>query len=325
MPDILEINRLCKTYAKPHRKALDHVSLTVESGSIFAFVGPNGAGKTTAIRIMATLLAYDSGNVRVCGYEIPASKHEIRKHIGYIPDEFGFYVDMEVCEYLSFFASCYDIDANRQTALISDLLELVGLAERRNDPVRSLSRGLQQRLALARALINDPELIIADEPAANLDPRARFELREMFVLLREMGKTIFLSSHILRELDDIATHMGIIENGRIVVSGAVDNVRQMLFTQLKVRLLLLGDMDNAQAWLTQHPVVKHVYPADDDNAGSISEYKYPALILLVDGDENTVSELLAEMIGMKFPVYSLTVEQDSMERIFLQLTHTNTG
>ena len=179
---------------------------------------------------------------------------------------------------------------------------------------------MMQRLALARALINDPELIIADEPAANLDPRARFELREMFLLLREMGKTIFLSSHILRELDDIATHMGIIENGKIIVSGPVEDVRQQLFSHVKIRLSLLGDMDNTQAWLAHQPVVKQVYPVNNNGSKTLSSETYPTLIILVDGDETTASELLVDLVAKHFPVFSYSVEQDNLERIFLQLT-----
>ncbi len=321
MSVILDIQGLSKTYLKSNRLALDNFSLRVGSGSIYAFVGPNGAGKTTAIRIITTLLAYDKGSVRVGGYEVATHARDIRQIIGYIPDEFGFYDDMLVKEYLEFFSRCYGIDNNRRQILVADLLELVGLAARRDDPVESLSRGMRQRLGLARALINDPELIVADEPAASLDPRARFELREMFILLREMGKTIFLSSHILRELDDIATHMGIIEDGKMRISGPVENVRQTMQTQVKVRLSLLGDVDNAQAWLAQQPEVKRVYPADKENRNGVTANTYPTLILLIDGDENTVTHLLADLIGMQFPVYSYTVEHESLERIFLKVTH----
>ena len=320
MSIILEVQDLKKTYPKPKHLALDGLSLTVDSGSIYAFVGPNGAGKTTAIRIMTTLLSYDEGSVRVGGYEVSKHKREIRQRVGYIPDIFGFYDEMLVREYLEFFSQCYGVEVNHRQALVSDLMELVGLENRRNDPVSSLSRGMMQRLALARALINDPELIIADEPAANLDPRARFELREMFLLLREMGKTIFLSSHILRELDDIATHMGIIENGKIIVSGPVEDVRQQLFSHVKIRLSLLGDMDNIQAWLAHQPVVKQVYPVNNNGSKTLSSETYPTLIILVDGDETTASELLVDLVAKHFPVFSYSVEQDNLERIFLQLT-----
>jgi ABC-2 type transport system ATP-binding protein len=320
MSAILEMQNVSKEYHKPNRLALDHLSLTVDAGSIYAFVGPNGAGKTTAIRIISTLLAYDSGSVRVAGYEVTSHPRAVRQLIGYIPDEFGLYDDMLVGEYLEFFARCYGIASARWHNLVNDLLELVSLAGRRDDPVSSLSRGMRQRLGLARALLNDPELIVADEPAASLDPRARFELREILRLLCDMGKTIFISSHILRELDDIASHMGIIEGGKILISGLLEKVRRTLQSQLKVRISLLSDADNAQAWLAQHTDVKRVYPATEEIAHGMSTEPDSTLIMWVDGDKVTVSQILSDLIAMQFPVYSYTVEQDNLERIYLQLT-----
>jgi ABC-2 type transport system ATP-binding protein len=321
MSAIIEMTDVSKSYYRPYNLALDSLSLTVDTGSIYAFVGPNGAGKTTAIRIMASLLAYDQGSVRIGGFEVRDHKRYVRQLIGYIPDMFGFYDDMLVEEYLTFFAKCYGVDTQKQQTLTNDLLELVGLPERRRDPVQSLSRGMLQRLALTRALINDPVLIVADEPAANLDPRARFELRQMFVLLREMGKTIFLSSHILRELDDIATHMGIIENGKIVVSGPLADVRAKMLVHIKVRVSFLADIDNAQAWLAQQPAVQQVYPAVQDvTSRSTPMSQYPELIVYVNGHEKTASNLLHDLIGMHFPVLSYAIEQESLESLFLRLT-----
>jgi ABC-2 type transport system ATP-binding protein len=284
-------------------------------------VGPNGAGKTTAIRIISTLLAYDEGSVRVNGYEVASHKDEIQRNIGYIPEVFGIYDDMLVKEYLEFFAACYGVIADRRNVLVSDLLELVGLQKRSGDTVNTLSQGMLQRLALARALINDPELIIADEPAANLDPRARYEIRQMFKLLREMGKTIFLSSHILRELEDIASHIGIIENGKIIISGTVEEVRQMMVSSVKIRLSLLGAQDDTQAWLAQHKAVKKVYPLTNEALNSDHPEDFPTLLVHVDGDEEAISSLLADLVAKKFPVFSFAVEQDSLEQIFLQITH----
>ncbi len=320
MSVVLEIQELTKIYKKNQRLALDNLSLSVESGSIYAFVGPNGAGKTTAIRIITTLLAYDTGSVKVGGYEVAGHPLEIRRLVGYIPDEFGFYEDMLVSEYLAFFSSCYGVDRDHRNVLVSDLLELVGLAARRDDPVGTLSRGMRQRLGLARALINDPELIVADEPASSLDPRARYELREMLLLLKEMGKTIFLSSHILRELDDIATHMGIIDNGRIMKSGLVEQVRHEMQSYIKVRLSVLDAVDDIQAWLALQPVVTRVYPADQEYKYGAHENGYPTLILLINGDDNSVSQLLSELVGMQFHVFSYTVVHDSLESIFMQVT-----
>ncbi|MBN1259680.1 MAG: ABC transporter ATP-binding protein, partial [Anaerolineae bacterium] len=206
---ILDVQDLCKTYRKGRQPAVDHLTFAVEEGAIYAFVGPNGAGKTTTIRIIVTLLRPDSGAVRVGGYRADTERQDVRRLIGFIPDEFGLYGEMLVREYLEFFAGCYGVTPEKRMPMVSDLLELVGLTHRRDDAVQTLSRGMRQRLGVARALVHDPALIVADEPAAGLDPRARVELREIFRALQEMGKTIFLSSHVLRELDDVATHAGI--------------------------------------------------------------------------------------------------------------------
>lgn len=320
MSVLLEVQKLRKTYRKPSLLALDDISFTVDKGAIYAFVGPNGAGKTTTIRILASLLAYDAGMVRMLGYDLANEIDEIRHHIGYIPDVLGFYDDMLVQEYLQFFAACYGLDPHKGQVIVSDLLELVGLTAYRSMPVGALSRGIQQRVGLARALINDPALIIADEPAANLDPRARYELRELMRLLCEMEKTIFISSHILPELDDVATHIGVIQKGKMLYSGPVELVRKNLSTLTVIHISLLGDSDNAHAWLAQQPMVKQVLPVHQEATQrdeSLSRYR---LAVTVDGNESAVSTLLAGLVSAGYPVYSFAVKHHSMENIFLELT-----
>ncbi len=316
MTAILEVNNLRKTYRKAKRPAVDHLTFAVEEGAIYAFVGPNGAGKTTTIRIIATLLRSDGGEVRVGGYRIDTQRQDVRRLLGFIPDEFGLYGEMLVREYLEFFAGCYGVAPEKRAAMVSDLLELVGLAHRRDDAVQTLSRGMRQRLGVARALVHDPTLIVADEPAAGLDPRARVELREIFHALQEMGKTIFLSSHVLRELDDVATHAGIIEQGRLVASGTVDEIRARLRPHRRVRVTFLGPADDAQAWLAGHPQVIEVEVAQaaGRNGGA------PALLVTLQGGEEAVAQLLAELIGAGFAVLSYTEEQDTLESLFLSLT-----
>jgi ABC-2 type transport system ATP-binding protein len=314
MTAILDVNNLSKTYRKARRPALDNLTFAVEEGAIYAFVGPNGAGKTTTIRILATLLRFDSGDIRVGGYRVDTEKQEVRRLLGFIPDEFGLYGEMLVEEYLEFFAGCYGVVPEKRATMVTDLLELVGLAHRREDAVQTLSRGMRQRLGVARALVHDPALIIADEPAAGLDPRARVELREIFRVLQEMGKTIFLSSHVLRELDDVATHIGIVEEGRLVASGPVDTIRARLRPHRRVRITFLGASDDAQAWLMHHPNVLDIEVVAGRNGNP------PTQLVTLQGGEDAVVAMLAELIRAGFAVLSYVEEQDTLESLFLNLT-----
>lgn len=314
MTTILEVQDLCKMYRKGKPPALDHMTFQVESGGIYAFVGPNGAGKTTTIRILSTLLRFDSGVALVGGYRVDTQPRDVRRLLGYIPDEFGLYSEMLAAEYLDFFAGCYGIAPAQRAKMVDDLLSLVGLAHRRNDEVRTLSRGMRQRLGLARALVHDPALIVADEPAAGLDPRARVELREIFRVLQEMGKTIFLSSHVLRELDDVATHVGIVEQGRLVASGTVDEIRARLRPHRQVRVTLLGPVDDAQVWLAAQPGVLSVEPTPPNNGGPA------ALCVTLSGADDAAVALLAGLVGAGFPVLSYVEERETLEDLFMSLT-----
>jgi ABC-2 type transport system ATP-binding protein len=358
---ILEVHDLCKIYRKTKRPALDGLTFQVEEGAVYAFVGPNGAGKTTTIRILATLLSFDAGQVRIAGYPVDTQPGKVRRLLGYIPDEFGLYGDMLVAEYLDFFARCYQIAPEKRAGMVDDLLDLVGLVHRHDDAVRTLSRGMRQRLGLARALVHDPTLIVADEPAAGLDPRARVELREIFKVLQEMGKTIFLSSHVLRELDDVATHVGIVEEGYLVASGTIQEIHARLRPHHQVRIVFLtpesdvltgsagaviGDLaqldteasdvvprslDDAHAWLMSHPDVlsvevqvqgNHDYPAQR----TLQQKTLPTrresntLLVTLDGTEETIVRVLAELVEAGFPVLSYTEERETLESMFLNLT-----
>jgi ABC-2 type transport system ATP-binding protein len=243
----------------------------------------------------------------------------VRRLLGYIPDEFGLYGEMLVHEYLEFFAGCYGTVPAQRTKMAEDLLDLVGLAHRRADAVRTLSRGMRQRLGVARALVHDPALIVADEPAAGLDPRARVELREIFRVLQEMGKTIFLSSHVLRELDDVATHVGIVERGQLIASGPVDAIRARLRPHRRVRITLLGPLDDAQAWLSARSDVLAVERISENGNGASSKPDV-ALLVTLEGDETAVVRLLAELVGQGFAVSSYVEERDTLESLFLNLT-----
>jgi ABC-2 type transport system ATP-binding protein len=223
---IVETRNLTKRYG--NFTALSDLNLSIESGSIHGFIGPNGAGKTTTMRIVATLLEPSGGQAWVSGYPVTERPYEVRRRIGYMPDFFGVYDNMKVWEYLDFFAAAYNVPPARRPGMIDDLLALVDLNVKKDSFVDDLSRGMKQRLCLARTLVHEPELLILDEPASGLDPRARIELRELLKELRNLGKTILISSHILSELTEMCTHVAIIERGRLLVNGSVGDILQAM-------------------------------------------------------------------------------------------------
>ncbi len=242
MEAIIKTNELHKSFG--NFEALRGISLEVPTGSIYGFVGPNGAGKTTTMRILTTLTRPSDGEAWVAGHSVLEDRREVRRAIGYMPDEFGVYEDLRVWEYLDFFAACYDIPEKKRKPLVADLLELVDLQHRREDMVDKLSRGMKQRLSLARTLAHDPQVLILDEPASGLDPRARVEIRELLGELANMGKTIFFSSHILADVEDVCSHIGIIEAGEIIMQGSIDQLRQQLMAH---REIIITVMDSAAA------------------------------------------------------------------------------
>lgn len=219
---IVETINLTKRYGK--LVALNGLHLNIEQGECFGYIGPNGAGKTTTIRILATLLQPTWGEARVCGYTVGYESRLIRPLMGYVPDFFGAYEDMVVQEYLEFFAAAYNIHGDQRRRVVGDVLELTDLSYKREAPVDSLSRGMKQRLSVARVLIHDPKVLFLDEPASGLDPRARIEMRELLKELRRMGKTIIISSHILHELAELCTTVGIIERGELLFKGSIDEI-----------------------------------------------------------------------------------------------------
>jgi ABC-2 type transport system ATP-binding protein len=225
---MIETRELTKMYGELY--ALNRLSLKLDKGDVYGFIGPNGAGKTTTMRILATLLNPTWGEASVCGYSIYNNSKEIRRMMGYMPDFFGVYDDMKVIEYLEFFAACYRIDGPARRRKCEQVLELVELGYKRDALVTSLSRGMTQRLGLARVLLHDPQVLLLDEPASGLDPRARIDMRTLLKELRRMGKTILVSSHILPELADICNKIGIIERGKLLFDGdvasAIKQVRQ---------------------------------------------------------------------------------------------------
>ncbi|HSM58450.1 MAG TPA: ABC transporter ATP-binding protein [Candidatus Sulfomarinibacteraceae bacterium] len=312
MSNIIEIQNLTKRYNG--LTALDDLSLSVEEGAVVGFIGPNGAGKTTTMRILTTLLQPTSGRAWVAGHEVATEPQAVRRVIGYMPDFFGVYEDMKVWEYLDFFAACYDMPASERAGMIDDLLALVDLAHKKDTFVDELSRGMKQRLCLARTLTHDPQVLILDEPASGLDPRARIEMRELLRELKQMGKTIFFSSHILSEVADICTSIAILEAGQLVAYGDMEEMKRQIRAHRLLQVRVLGDLEPLQAFLLQR----------DDVASALAapEADLPPGVVRFDfsGDDIALSTLLREMVDAGLPIVSLSEETGDLEDVFLHAT-----
>jgi ABC-2 type transport system ATP-binding protein len=242
--------------------ALDDLNLVINRGDLFGFIGSNGAGKTTTLRILATFLAPSAGTARILGHDVIREADAVRHVIGYMPDFFGVYKDMEVTEYLDFFGACYKIPTAQREKTVNDVLELVGLAEKRGAIIGALSRGMQQRLGLARVLIHDPRVLLLDEPASGLDPRARIEMMAILQELQRLGKTIIISSHILSELQTLCNRVAIIEKGKLIYSGPVQGVRDQMSAGLIYWVIVPGEPDKAVALLKARPEVADAATVD---------------------------------------------------------------
>jgi ABC-2 type transport system ATP-binding protein len=310
MATIVETQGLVKRYGR--LTAIKELNLEVEEGAVFGFVGPNGAGKTTTMRILSTLLRPTAGEAWVAGHSVRRSRRDVRRAIGYMPDFFGVYGDMRVWEYLDFFSACYEIAPDVRRRLVDDLLELVDLGHRRSDYVDALSRGMKQRLCLARALAHDPKVLILDEPASGLDPRARVEIRELLQELQAMGKTIFVSSHILSEIEEVCTHIGIIEAGQLVAMGTMEEVRQLIQSHRVIRVALTGKVAEAQEWLGAQEGVMGVEPVKGNGKGDLE--------IAFAGDEQALVQLLKAMVQAGFPIVGFHEEAGDLEDVFMRLT-----
>ena len=314
MTAIIELRDLTKRYGD--LLAVDSLNLSIEQGAVFGFIGPNGAGKTTTMRILTTLLRPTEGEVTIGGHSVTTEPQAVRRLIGYMPDFFGVYEDMKVWEYLDFFAACYDVPNAARPAMIDDLLALVDLGHKRDAYVETLSRGMKQRLCLARTLTHDPQVLILDEPASGLDPRARIEMRELLRELQRMGKTIFFSSHILAEVADICTSLGIIENGRLVAAGGVADMMRRLRAHRRVTVRFVPgavvDLAALAVGLGGEAGVLAATAGDESAADTLR--------LDFDGDDAALSGLLARLVGRGLPVLSFSEERDDLEDVFMHLT-----
>ena len=315
VPPVVETRGLVKRYGD--ELAVAGVDLRVGPGEIYGLVGPNGAGKTTTMKILATLMAPTAGEAYVTGIPIAADPIEVRRRIGYMPDFYGVYDDLKVWEYLDFFARCYGVSANRRARMIGELLEIVALGDKRDAYVESLSRGMRQRLCLAHTLVHDPALLILDEPASGLDPRARVEMREILRELRSMGKTILVSSHILPELGEMCTGVAIIDRGRLLRSGTIAEIEASLRAMAVLRIELLGDegaVDAAVAWLGTEPHVTDVQRID---AG---EHLARRLDVSFDAPHDAQADLLRRMVEAGHRVVGFSQATTDLEEIFLKVT-----
>jgi ABC-2 type transport system ATP-binding protein len=303
---MIETRDLTKKYGDLY--ALDRLTLKLDKGDVFGFIGPNGAGKTTTMRILATLLNPSWGEASVCGYSIYTGSKEIRRAIGYMPDFFGVYDDMKVIEYLEFFAAAYRIKGPERRKKCEQVLELVDLGYKRDALVTSLSRGMTQRLGLARVLLHEPQVLLLDEPASGLDPRARIEMRELIKELRGMNKTIMVSSHILPELADICNKIGIIERGELLVNDEVTEVMRRVRQQMVLRVGVTGDAESASLLLMQHPSVENV------------EVNHAELRVTLTTGDHDYSELSKLLVENGYGLTRLTEEEINLETAFMALT-----
>lgn len=304
---MLEINNLCKSYGK--FKAVDNLDLSVAEGEIFGFVGPNGAGKTTTMKIICGLLSADSGTVYVDGVDALLSSRKAKEKIGYMPDFFGVYDNLKVSEYLEFYASIYNINGKEKDKVCGDLLELVDLSSKKDAYVDSLSRGMKQRLCLARSLVHNPKLLVLDEPASGMDPRARFEMKEILRTLKDMNKTIIISSHILPELAELCTTIGIIERGKILLRGTVDEIMLKVYRNKGVKIRVRDKLEEAVNLLKEFPSL--------DNITATGENTIEAYL---QGNDEEMSSILKALINRNIPVVSFSQMDGSLEDIFMKVT-----
>jgi ABC-2 type transport system ATP-binding protein len=308
----VETRGLVKRY--DGQTAVAAIDLIVPAGEIYGLVGPNGAGKTTTMRILATLLAPTAGEAFVSGIGVTEDPIAVRRRIGYMPDFYGVYDDLRVWEYLDFFARCYSVPAARRATMIGELLEIVGLPDKREEYVESLSRGMRQRLCLAHTLVHDPELLILDEPASGLDPRARGEMLEILRTLREMGKTILISSHILPELAEMCTSVGIIDRGQLLRSGPINEIERSLRAGTLLQIDLLGAAAASTAWLGNEGKVASVLEGPAPSAG------VTRLEVAFDGTPAEQADLLRRMVEAGHAVSGFSQATSDLEEIFLRVT-----
>jgi ABC-2 type transport system ATP-binding protein len=304
---MLEVQNLRKSYG--NFMAVRGVSFSLQAGDIFGFIGSNGAGKTTTIKMIATLLEPTAGTATVDGFDIARSPMEVRRRIGYMPDFFGLYDDVKVWEYLDFWGAIYEVPARERPGVIDNVLELTDLTVKKNAFVSSLSRGMQQRLCLAKCLVHDPSLLLLDEPASGLDPRARAELKQLIAELGRMGKIVVVSSHILPELADFCTSVGIIEQGEMKAVGPVDEIARALRQEKIIEIRILEQASEAGMFLHGKPHVVNTHMMGSQT-----------IKVEFTGTAEDQADLLAMLVDSKYRVIEFQEQGANLEDVFLKLT-----
>lgn len=304
---MIEITDFGKSYG--NFVAVERLNLSIGSGEMFGFIGPNGAGKSTTIRFLATLLKASHGEGVVNGYSVTKDPMNVRRSVGYMPDTFGVYDGMKVWEFLDFFAVAYAISRSKRKQVITDVLELLDLTPKRDDFVNSLSRGMKQRLCLAKTLVHDPPVLILDEPASGLDPRARLEMKALLKELRRMGKTILISSHILTELADCCTSIGIIERGQLLMHGPIEDIYRRIRGNRIVQVKFNEGMEVGLSIIRSSPHVRDVQIDDQ------------VVTAELETDDNGVAEMLKQLSGdSNVQVRSFAEKDPTLEDVFMMVT-----
>ncbi|MFM8572770.1 MAG: ATP-binding cassette domain-containing protein [Pirellula sp.] len=288
--------------------AVGSVNMKIEAGELFGFIGPNGAGKSTSIRFLATLLKSTRGDGTVNGYSVNKQPMDVRRNIGYMPDDFGVYDGMKVWEFLDFFAVAYKIGRSQRKKVIGDVLELLDLTHKRDDYVNGLSRGMKQRLCLAKTLVHDPPVLILDEPTSGLDPRARIEVKALLKELRKMGKTILISSHILSELADCCTSIGIIERGQLLMHGPIDSVYRQIRRNRIVEIRFVENQDAGVSIVRSEPTMRGI---EIDGNRVTAEF---------ETDDQGLANLMKKLIDGGVKLRSFSDKDPTLEDVFMMVT-----
>lgn len=303
---MLYINNLTKNYGS--FTAVNHLTLHIPEGDLFGFVGPNGAGKTTTIRIVCGLLRASGGTVKIGNTSAAVGSKEMKRLIGYVPDFFGVYDNLKVREYMDLYGSMYGMYARDIAKLSDDLLELVNLTDKKEFYVDTLSRGMKQRLCVARALLHNPKLLILDEPSSGLDPRARVEMKELLKNLHSMGKTIVISSHILSELSEMCTSIGIMNGGQLITAGRIEDIMQQLGGGKRIHIQIISDMEAAVRLLKEQANVR------------VESVRENEIIVSNNGTDEEISALIGRLIQNEVVLTGFYREEGSLESLFMQLT-----
>src|ERR1700678_389195 len=304
---MIEVSHFTKRYGE--FVAVDDLSFSIGKGEIFGFIGPNGAGKSTTIRFLATLLRPTAGEGRVAGHSVTSEPMEVRRVIGFMPDDFGVYDGMKVWEFLDFFAVAYNIPRSYRKKIIGEVLDLLDLTHKRDDYVNGLSKGMKQRLCLAKTLVHDPPGLILDEPASGLDPRARLEMKALLNELKQMGKTILISSHILSELADFCTYIGIIERGKMLAAGSIQEIQQQIRAHRVIKVRVLDDStDRAAELLRASSSIRMVETYDHTVTAEF------------EGEDQDMARLLDRLVSSGVAVQSFSEEPLSLEEVFMMIT-----